>query len=346
MAQFWRQSEIAPTIAWTVVTTVSSVVFLWASFRGVDYTQLAAVMRRSSFGWVTVAAVANLVNLWLRAMRWRAILKTTKVIDLGEVFGATMIGFAANNLLPARAGELLKVMVLARDHGLSRVTTLATVLLERLFDGLALVTIVVALIASGQSTEASWIRNGVVGGAAACALALLALVAVRQKSVSLTAWLRARLGPERSASYARALGAVPSFAAGLDCLSREKPRILVLIAATSALIWLTVLANVWCGVKALNLAVPFSASVVTLIAQSFGMLVPAGPANVGVYQFTTVAAVALFGVDRTNGLGLSLVLHATRFFPTTIIGFGYFLRLLTGVSGRSAAGLYRRSKGE
>jgi uncharacterized protein (TIRG00374 family) len=337
-AQFWRQNEIAPTVAWTIVTTLSSIAFLWMSLRGVNYAQLAAVIARSSLGWVFLAVIANLANLWFRAVRWQAILKTTKVIAIGEVFAATMIGFMANNLLPARAGELVKVFVLAHDHRLSKVTTVATVVLERLFDSVALVLIVLALILSGKSTGASWMRTGVIGGAALCVVALLALILMRRQSASLTAWLRWRLGPERSASYPRALGAVPAFAAGLDCLSREEPRTLALVAVTTALIWLTMLANVWCGVTALGLAVPFSASVVALIAQSFGMLIPSGPANLGVYQFTTVAAVALFGVSRTNALGLSLVLHASRFFPTTIVGLGYLVRLLRRRIGQLPAG--------
>ena len=93
----------------------------------------------------------------------------------------------------------------------------------------------------------------------------------------------------------------------------------------TALIWATTYGNVWLGVKALGVIVPPSGVLLMLVVQSAGMLIPSGPANLGVYQFTTVAAATRFGIDRTSALGISLVLHASRFFPTTFIGLAYFV---------------------
>jgi len=309
--------------AWTIVALLSSGLFLWIALRGVDYSSLFEVMARSKWWCLLAAALANLVNLWLRGLRWQLILKTSKKLPTRDTFAATMIGFMANNILPARAGEGLKVYILADDHHLSKMTVLATVVIERLFDMLALLSLVGGLILLGPHHGSVMWMAAVYGGAFT-GLSLLMLLWLRLKGRALARWLETHGGQQ---SYVRHLvDAVPTFSAGLDCLSRERGRDLVGVSALSALVWLAMFLNLVFGVYALSLTLPTSASLVILVTQSLGMIVPSGPANVGVYQFTTVAAATWFDVDRTSAFGLSLLLHATRFFPTTIIGALYFAR--------------------
>jgi uncharacterized protein (TIRG00374 family) len=303
---------------------LSSALFLWVALRGVDYPTLFAIMAKSNPWWILSAALANLLNLWLRGLRWRLILKSSTVLSRRDAFAATMIGFMANNILPARAGEAIKVYVLAEDHQLSKVTVLATVVIERLFDMLTLLFLVGGLVLVGPPRHGSVMWAAAAYGGIFTGISLILLLGLRLKGGTLARWLETCTG--RQSHIHHLARAVPTFTAGLDCLSRERARDLVGVIAMSGLIWLSMFANVVFGVYALSLNLPASASLVVLVMQSLGMIVPSGPANVGVYQFTTVAAATWFGVDRTSALGLSLVLHATRFFPTTFIGFVYLAR--------------------
>ena len=154
---------------------------------------------------------------------------------------------------------------------------------------------------------------------------LLTLLLVRLKSDELSRWLTGR-ARQPGLWGTRLRHAVRSFTHGLQCLSQDAPVVVLFAAVTSAGVWLTTLMNVFCGVRAMGLPLSLASSTLVVLAQSAGMLIPSGPANIGVYQFTTVAVATQLGVSRADALGLSVILHAGRFFPTTILGLGCLWR--------------------
>ena len=323
----WYEVTASKRRVWAgILGTLFSLGFLWLSLRGVDLAALAAFVATSKLWWIGLAAVANLVNLWFRAIRWQRLLQTAKILTVGDTFSATMIGFAINNILPARLGELFKVYVLADEHELRQMTVLATVAAERLFDMLILLLLLLISLFLGYSQQLAWMPSSTIYLVLLCLGMVGFLLIMWRKAEELVNWLKTQLGQRRHQKYERILNGLLTFAAGLEWMSREKSRTVWAILGYSGVIWLSMLANVFFVIKAFTLDLPASASLITLVTQSLGMLIPSGPAGIGTYEFMTIVSLRLFAVEQSKALAFSLVLHATRFLPTTIIGVIFLLQ--------------------
>lgn len=322
----WVRSGVGQSRGWMLLGLLFSAVFLWVSFQGVDIEAVGKAMVASDPWWVFLAALANMANLWLRAVRWRLLLGPIRSLPCGDVFSATMIGFATNNVLPARTGELFKVYVLGEKHEMRKSSVLATVVAERLFDVTALLALTLVGLVGGFSVGADWMGAAADSATIIVVGMVVLLIAIRRWGKRIAALWKSKLGRVRLISHERWANALMAFVDGLEWMTRkEMGRIVPPVVLVSILIWLCMLVNVYWALVAFQFPLSLTAAVLLLVGQSFGMLVPSGPAQLGTYQFITVALLGLLGVSQTDALGLSLVLHATRFFPTTVIGLCYLI---------------------
>ncbi|MFQ5646581.1 MAG: lysylphosphatidylglycerol synthase transmembrane domain-containing protein, partial [bacterium] len=123
-----------------------SVVLLYFFLRKIDFVKVGAILTHVDFSLVILAAAMQMAAQLLRAERWRVLVHPVKDIKLGRMFAITMIGMMSNNLFPARLGELIKAYLLGHQEGISKSTSLATVVVERLFDGLTIAVFMIAII--------------------------------------------------------------------------------------------------------------------------------------------------------------------------------------------------------
>ena len=110
----------------------------WRPFRGVHLDAVIQQLRQIRVLWLVPALLSIFVRFWLTAVRWRVLLGSTKRIGLHRLFGVTMIGFMANNVFPARIGEFVRAYALGRSESLAAPLAFATIVIERIFDGLTL----------------------------------------------------------------------------------------------------------------------------------------------------------------------------------------------------------------
>ena len=138
-----------------------SALFLGLLFVGVDRDELWESLREVDARWLLAAAPVYAAALWLRAARWRRILWPELPIGARETFAPMLVGYAANNVLPARAGEVLRALILKRRHGTSRSAAVGTIVVERALDGLVLALALAGTVAlAGGSGAAAPARGG------------------------------------------------------------------------------------------------------------------------------------------------------------------------------------------
>jgi uncharacterized protein (TIRG00374 family) len=229
-----------------------------------------------------------------------------------RLFGVALIGFMANNVLPARMGEFVRAYALAKSESLSKSLSFATIVLERVFDGFTLLAFLVAGVAFLRPEP--WLVWSAVGSFCLYLGVLAGLI-----------WLRGGRGVGRvlarlpGSVRERVAGLLDSFALGLDVLS--DPRALAVTAALSLAIWL-----VNAGVYAMflpSLDLPPHAAFLVLAIVAVALVLPSAPGYVGTFQVGTVAALALFSVPEATALSLSLVYHAVNYIPITAAGLAY-----------------------
>ena len=111
-----------------------SFAFIYFSFKDVNFTEFFDSLLNVSYFWTIPAALSTLVAFWLRALRWKYILDPVQVVTFRQSLSATMIGYMANNVLPFRLGEVVRIIVIWKDAGVSRASVLGSLIIERLMD--------------------------------------------------------------------------------------------------------------------------------------------------------------------------------------------------------------------
>jgi uncharacterized protein (TIRG00374 family) len=294
-----------------------SLVLLWVAFRGVPLDELGRSLREIRPLWLVPVLASILVRFWLTAIRWQVLLGPTKHIGTHRLFAVTLIGFMANNVLPARLGEFVRAYALGRAEALPTSLSFATIVVERVFDGFTLLLfLVVGLSFLDPQPWLVW-SAAAAGGLYLAALGVL--LALRRPggaalSARLLDWLPAGL-------RARVSGLLASFTLGLQVF--DDPRALLSVAGLSLLIWLVNVAGVQAMFATFALALPVHAAMLVQAIIAVAIVLPSAPGYVGTFQVATVAALALFAVPEATALSLSLVYHAVNYVPITVVGLIY-----------------------
>lgn len=277
-------------------------------------------LRQANYWLMIPCVAATLLAFWIRALRWKVLLHSLREIPRGVVFSATMIGFLANNVLPARLGELVRAHVVGKRAQVSRSAALASILVERIFDLFTVLGLfaVVALVSDFP------------GGLEKVALVVLVIGLITL--VLLLLWYRQ---PDRFLRVALLM--VPrrfrKTAEDLAIRFRDGLRVfdsaaqLFVVGIFSVVMWGLILLVVGLSIVALGIDVPQpQAAMVALVAIALVTMVPSAPGFIGTLQGGGTAAMLVFGVPKEQGLAFTIVFHATQWVPVNAVGLYYLFR--------------------
>ncbi|HSV09053.1 MAG TPA: lysylphosphatidylglycerol synthase transmembrane domain-containing protein [Candidatus Binatus sp.] len=277
---------------------------LYFATRGTDWARVGTILMAARPVWVAAVMLASLLAVYVRAQRWRVLLRPLGVVPLYPALSATAIGFGASAVLPFRIGELVRPALLGRRIGVGVSAALSSVVLERLFDMLLVIVcfIVVALVYPLPPA----LRDSAV------VLGILALVGftvlyVIQRRRAATETFVERLLARLPSSVAAPLGPlVRSFLGGLGGLADRSTVVLVL--AYSVYLWVLIQLTFLFGFLALDMHVPLvAASLATVVIVAAFVFLPQAPGFIGTWQAGCVVALGFFGVPRDEAVGYSLL---------------------------------------
>jgi hypothetical protein len=250
-------------------------------------------------------------------------LKATRMKNL---FPATIIGYMANNLLPARLGEFVRAYTLARSESLTTSGVFASLVIDRLCDGFTVLLILlitlftVRLPAGMESVQQSMVLGGyaIFGVYALVVIFIVALKRWNQSTLHVIATLLKPL-PERVT--VKVISLIDAFMGGLR-LSLH-PAALGAVVLTSLAIWTTAIWPVDLVLRAFGIDLPVAASLFIMIFLVFAVMVPAAPGYIGTYHVACVTSLSAFNVGKEKALSVALVIHALGFCPVIVLGFWY-----------------------
>ena len=309
-----------------------SAAFLVWTLHDVPFAQVWEVLRGSSLSLFLLSAAVSTLVFPMRAMRWRVILgPAADAVSFGSLWRATAIGMMVNNVIPARAGEIARGYVLAKEEPtVTYATSFASLAVDRIFDGVVVVLLlVVAMFASdfplgttigGQPINRVAIGAGVIAGGALAALFALALFP--QFVYDVWNGVMRRVAPT---FVERGQALLASFMEGLGAL--RSPGRFALVFAWATAMWLVNALGFWIGFLAVGIDAPFSASVVLMGIIALGVALPSSPGFFGVFEFFAVEGLALYGVPKELAVSWALGYHLLSFIPITLIGLYYFGRM-------------------
>lgn len=274
-----------------------------------------------------MSVVLGLAGLYARAFRWRWLFPPGPPPP--GVIPATMIGYMANNVLPLRAGEVVRVYTAARrlrDANAMSATqafwlAAATLVIERVLDSLALVLILAVLVfITPVPTGVQW-AAGVLLAVDIVGVAVLVTVA---RAPQLARRVLARLTRRWPRAEHAALGIFETALRGLDGI--RTPAHAIRIAAWTPIIWALPAAAAWAMLRAFHLELPLLAGWVIIAFVGIGISVPSAPGYLGVFHFAAKLALDVFGVAPSTAVAYALIYHASGAVPITLVGWLYLLR--------------------
>lgn len=300
-----------------------SIAFLTIALYGLDLEHFWQALREANYWWLLPGVAVYFVTVLVRTWRWRSMLVHLKPIPLLRLFPIVVIGYMGNNVYPARAGELLRSYVLRRKEGVGMAASLATVVLERLFDGLVMLLFVFVTLPFTPLPPA--FRILVIAFSLLFGFALLAffiLAARPQQMGRVYASAVDRLAPQRFRK--RIHGLFDRFVHGLQSL--RNPREMAVIFLTSVLIWLGETVKYWFVMHAFAFSVPFSVLMLMTAVVNLATTIPSTPGYIGTFDAPGIAILTQFGVPQAIATGYTIVLHVALWLPITLLGAFYMLR--------------------
>ena len=299
-----------------------SLLFLYLAFRGQDLGTIWAALKRANYWYIIPAVAIYFGGVWVRSLRWSFLLRPVERFRARELFRVVVIGYTANNVLPLRTGELVRSYVLSARSRVRNASALATIAVERIFDGLTMLGFV--LVASLSIGLTSQVREiAVVGGLLFGTILVGLVVMSSSRTRAWTIRVAVQRLPQRLSGPLE--GATHAFLDGLGVLrSRED---LILVCLTSIAAWMleaSVYALISIGFG-LGLS-PAEVLLVTAVA-NLATLVPSSPGYVGAFEAGVVLALTgAIGIQHDLALSYAIAVHAALYFPITLIGLYFWGR--------------------
>jgi glycosyltransferase 2 family protein len=297
------------------LTLVLAALFLYLAVRKVDWGETVATLRQGNLALLGLVLVVFTINCIIRGLRWRVLLSAEKMLPLAPVFWSMMAGYLGNAYLPARAGEVIRSVMIGERGGISKSFALATALTERIADAVILVAVCAAALSTmGQLppeiTQAIRLM-AVIGGIG------ILLVFVAPRMGGLIHAIIQRI-PISTALRDKLDGIASSFLTGAGAL--QNPGRLVQFAAYSAVLWtIDTVVGVLLA-RAFNLPITPAQVFVLIATIGIASAIPSTPGAIGVYQYVAVAVLVPFGLSESQALAYIIAFQGNQYLGITILG--------------------------
>ncbi len=329
-----------------IVSITISIVCTWLFVKHIDWLLLKNALGGANYWFIIPTLILTLLVYIVRALRWQVLLSHIKRISVVNLLSVTSIGFMANNILPARVGEILRPFILTKKENVKFSTSFATVIVERIFDMLGLIlftVVVIALLPHPPATQENslthvsadhvyTIKESIIPSlkkwteifAAVGVVTIGTLFSVVMRPdffkkilFNLCAFLPHKLRD-------KVLGLYESFVYGLKILEDKKQTVWILML--SLFIWVLGGAEIYLLGFSFHMHLPFMGACLVAVCLALAVALPQAPGFVGVFHIAVLKSLHIFGIETTAAQSYAIVLWAISILPSTLMGFLFLWR--------------------
>jgi glycosyltransferase 2 family protein len=302
---------------YVAIGVVSSAIFLVLAVRRLEFSAVLRAFEHARLvPWLPLAVLSYIAGHWLRGVRCRLLVSREAKLGLGTATNVVVLGYAVNNVLPARLGELARAGMLAQSTGLPFVQSLTVTVLERVMDGLCLLLLLV--IAARMAPEVGLVHRmlelgGLVFGIAA--FGVLLAVAAPSALLNVTSRVSHLLGAR---FHGLSVTVVSQLVAGVSYI-RTLPSALS-VGALSIAVWTLESGMFLALLPAFGIAADPWLALVAMCVTNLGILAPSTPGFIGPFHFFCMHAVLAAGVERSTAFSYAALVHLSFYVPITLWG--------------------------
>lgn len=306
-----------------LVGILISAFFLYLVLPSLHLQEVWQALGQANYWWLIPGVGVYIVGLWGRTWRWYFMLRPLKPIPLPRLFPVVCIGYFGNNVYPLRAGEVIRSYILRQREGVPITSSLATVFIERIFDSLImLLFIFLTLPFAPIPAEFQWLVVSVT-------VLLLIITAIfiwmsvqPRRVTTLYSWLAGHLLPARIRT--RSDGLYERFMEGISSL--RSGRDVLMIFATSIVIWLLETVKYWFVMQSFAFSVSFLALMLINGIVNLATTLPSAPGYIGTFDTPSIEVLIAYGVNIQLAASYTFTLHVALWVPVTLLGAYYFWR--------------------
>jgi glycosyltransferase 2 family protein len=305
---------------WVIALGLAGVL-LYYSLRGIDWHQVWSTLATTKVSYVALMIIVTTGSLFLRALRWRVLLLSGGPVHVSTAFWATCAGYFGNSFLPARAGELVRTMMVDAEAGLGRTFVLTTALSERMVDAVVLV-LISSVVLLTLPVRPGWYNSAarpfaVIGICGVLAIAILPRLERFWHHLLDRTPILERFRDKLKHILEQILYGLRAFHDG---------RRLLAFASLTAVIWSLDAIGFMLLARSLDLTLALSMTFLLITGLGLGSALPSTPGYVGIYQFVAVTVLTPFGFSRAVVIAYTLLLQALQYLSTGIWGLFALLR--------------------
>lgn len=310
-----------------------SCLFFFLFIKGMDLRKIWTATRQANYFFILLSIMVNVATFAIRAERWEYLLEPIKKIRFPSLFSAVCIGFMGNSLLPARAGEFIRAYVIGRREGITKTGAFATIVTERLFDGLTLLLmliIVVAIFPFPGANYGSYITIGFLKWAVAVTSFFYGIVIA---TLFLLSWKPDHIWRLMNFTLFRYLPAemikrievlYRAFLSGLESLKRG--RHILSIGIYSILLWIVTAVGIYLLFPAFSIHLDFMSAILIMVVVAVVVMLPSSPGFVGTFHLASSETLILLGINAHVAKTFAIVHHAACIIPVVTLGLYYLSR--------------------
>jgi len=307
-----------------------STALLYFALRGLHLKQVWESVNQANYWWLIPGILVYFMGVWARAWRWHYLLRPLKKIPTNSMFPIVTMGYMANNIIGVRIGEVLRAVILKDREGVPVSASLATVIVERIFDAVVMLSFVFFNLGAleGLTHDSGFVGNiqqlsiwGTVIFVGALAV-FLAAAMMPKKTEQIVYWLIDKVVPVKAREKTRSISS--KFLDGLESL--RSPKDVLMVFLTTVVIWLFETGKYYFVMLGFNFRVSFFALMLMNGIANLATTLPSAPGNIGTFDAPGIAVLKAYGVPAEMAASYTLVLHAALWLPITLLGLYYYLK--------------------
>jgi len=305
-----------------------SVTFLYIAFHNVDLNLLYLSIKSTNLPFLIPVVILTVFFYLIRALRWFHLLEPIKKIGLSSLFSSTVIGFAANCVLPARLGEFIRANYIGRMENISKSSSFATIVIERLFDVFTILLILFFVIlftdfpSKWESTEKA-LKTGGFFLLVLFIMSIFLLIGLKKKTQTFLNIFERFLFFIPQKIRQKIVNMLKDFGNGLVLV--KGPSQLLAVIFYSLTLWCLTTFQIYILGLSMGMSLPFLAPFFILILLCLSVTLPSAPGYIGTFHLACQYGLIFYGFSKEKALSMAILLHAAGFIPTVILGLIIFL---------------------
>ena len=292
------------------------IVLIYFSVRGIDFNETLTDLKKVHLGYAGLSLFFIILMQALRSYRWGVILEPMEKISQFTLFAVTSVGFLAIAAIPARIGELARPYLIAKRSSINMSSALGTIIVERVLDSLAVLTITVAVFIL-QDLPSWMFKSGILFFSLTMLViaCMIGLIWRRERAVKIIdrilRWLPGKLAQKVN-------HVIHHFIDGFQVITDVNSLLYLLLL--SAVVWLVDVAAIYTLFLAFGFNLSVLAAFVVMVILIAGIAIPTAPGFIGNWHYACILGLSLFGIAKPEGFSFALVYHFLSMIVVIILG--------------------------